>query len=57
MRKETKPVIVLVLGLLLVALSRIHIMSQSTAILVGLIGAVAIIFSAVQLFRNRKSNN
>jgi hypothetical protein len=55
MSKETKNVFILVLGLILVALSRFPIMSQSIAIIIGLIGAVAIIFSAIQLFRNRKN--
>ncbi|MFT4412245.1 hypothetical protein ACLM5H_00160 [Fredinandcohnia humi] len=57
MSKETKNVIVLILGLILVALSRFPIMSQSLAIIIGLVGAVAIIFSAILLFRNSKKKN
>lgn len=55
MSKETKNVIILVIGLILVALSRFPIMSQSIAIIIGIIGALIIIFAAILLFRNRKN--
>ncbi len=55
MSRDTKNVIVLVLGLILVALSRFPIMSQPTAVFVGLIGAIVIIFSAILLYRTKKN--
>ncbi|WNS75033.1 hypothetical protein RRV45_19465 [Bacillus sp. DTU_2020_1000418_1_SI_GHA_SEK_038] len=57
MSRDTKNVILLVLGLILVALSRFPIMSQSIAILVGVIGAIVIIISAILIYRTKKSKN
>ncbi|MEH7342694.1 hypothetical protein V7122_02215 [Bacillus sp. JJ1532] len=57
MSRDTKNVILLVLGLILVALSRFPIMSQPIAILVGIIGAIVIIFSAILLYRTKKNKN
>ncbi|MEH7226805.1 hypothetical protein V7112_23695 [Bacillus sp. JJ1566] len=55
MSKETINVIILVLGLILVALSRFPIMSQTIAIIIGLIGAATIILATVLMFKNKKS--
>ncbi|MEH7383727.1 hypothetical protein V7138_24950 [Bacillus sp. JJ1533] len=55
MSKETINVIILVLGLILVALSRFPIMSQTIAIIIGLIGAATIILATVLMFKNKKN--
>jgi len=55
MSKETINVIMLVLGLILVALSRFPIMSQTIAIIIGLIGAATIILATVLMFKNKKN--
>ncbi|MEH7239287.1 hypothetical protein [Bacillus sp. JJ1562] len=54
MSKETINVIILVLGLILVALSRFPIMSQTIAMIIGLIGAATIILATVLLFKYKK---
>ncbi|MCP8617953.1 hypothetical protein [Salirhabdus salicampi] len=57
MKKEVRNVMILVIGLILVALSRFPIMSPPIAISVGVIGAIVIIFSAILLFKNKKSTH